>query len=131
MVLRRVGAGSYLISNRKGEEQAVHEDQIKPHVENVYAGQPMELYFWRGGKYENRVNTGEKEVEAIRKHKWSTNGKLLFLTKWVDRNRETWEPVSRFIQRYSEEMVRYARDQGLELNLTDSLLTGGSRMGRG
>ena len=70
-------------------------------------------------------------AEAIRNHKWSTNGKLLFLTKWVDRNRETWEPVSSFIQRYSEEMVRYARDQGLELNLTDSLLTEGSRLGRG
>ena len=91
----------------------------------------MELYFWRGGKYENRVNTGEKEVEAIRNHKWSTNGKLLFLTKWVDRSRETWEPISSFIQRYSEEMVRYARDQGLELNLTDSLLTGQNRSGRG
>ena len=97
MVLRRVGAGSYLISNRKGEEQAVHEDQIKPHIEDVYARQPMELYFWRGGKYENRVNTGEKEVETIRNHKWSTNGKLLFLTKWVDRNQETWEPVRSFI----------------------------------
>ena len=41
VVLRRVGAGSYLISNRKGEEQAFHEDQIKPHVEDVYARQPM------------------------------------------------------------------------------------------
>ena len=28
-VLRRVGAGSYLISVRKGESQAVHEDQVK------------------------------------------------------------------------------------------------------
>ena len=57
VVLRRVEAGSYLISNKKGEEQAVHEDQIKPHVEDVFAGPPRELYFWRGGQYENRVNT--------------------------------------------------------------------------
>ena len=43
VVLRRVGAGSHLISNRKGEEQAVHDDQIKPHVEeeDIYARQPM------------------------------------------------------------------------------------------
>ena len=84
------------------------------------------MYFWKGGRYENRVKYGEKEVEAIKNHKRSTNGRLLFLTKWVDRNQETWEPVSSFIQRYSEEMVRYARDQGLELNLTDSLIMGGS-----
>ena len=90
----------------------------------------MKLYFWRGGKYENRVNTGEKEVEAIRNHKWSTNGKLLFLTKWVDRNRETWEPVSSFVQRYSEEMVRYAHDQGLELNLTENLFPNERMSGR-
>ena len=77
------------------------------------------------------MSTGEKEVEAIRNHKWSMNGKLLFLTKWVDRRKETWVPVSSFIQRYSEEIVSYAADQGLELNLTDSLLTGGSKLGRG
>ena len=94
-------------------------------------GQPRELYFWKGGRYENRVNTGEKEVEPIKNHKWSTNGRLLFLSKWVDRNRETWELVSSFIQRHSEEMVRYVSDQGLELNLTDSLLTRRSRSGRG
>jgi transposase InsO family protein len=130
VVLRRVGAGSYLISNRKGEEQAIHEDQIKPHVEDVYAGQPRELYFWKGGRYENRVNYGEKEVEAIKNHKWSTNGKLLFLTKWVDRNRETWEPVSSFVQRYSEEMVRYAHEHGIELNLTESLFPSERTSGR-
>ena len=125
-VLRRVGAGSYLISVRKGETQAVHEDQVKPHVEDVYAGQPRPLHFWKGGRYENRVNAGEKEVEEIRGHKWSTNDKLMFLTKWKDRNRVTWEPVSNFVQRYSEEMVGYAYENGLELNLTESLAPNGS-----
>ena len=44
-VLRRVGAGSYLLSIRKGEQQAVHEDQVKPHVEDIYAGQPRPLHY--------------------------------------------------------------------------------------
>ena len=65
-------------------------------------------------------------MEEIRVHKWSTNGKLMFLTKWKDRNRVTWEPVSNFVQRYSEEMVRYAYKHGLELNLTESLAPNGS-----
>ena len=124
--MRRVGAGSYLISVRKGESQAVHEDQLKPHVEDVYAGQPRPLHYWKGGRYENRVNVGEKEVEEIQEHKWSTNGKLLSLTKWQDRNRSKWEPVSNFVQRYSEEMVRYVYEHGLELNLTESLAPNGS-----
>ena len=72
------------------------------------------------------MNTGEKEVEDIRGHKWSTNNKLMFLTKWKDWNRITWEPLSNFVQRYSEEMVRYAYERGLELNLTESLAPNGS-----
>ena len=72
------------------------------------------------------MNVGEKEVEEIRDHKWSTDNKLMFLTKWKDRNRVTWEPVSNFVQRYSEEMVRYAYENGLELNLTESLAPNGS-----
>ena len=64
-MLRRVGAGSYLISVRKGEQQAVHEDQVKPHVEDIYAGQPRPLHYSKGGRYENRVNAGEKEVGEI------------------------------------------------------------------
>ena len=40
----------------------VHEDQLKPHAEDVYAGQPRLLHCWKGGGYENRVNVGEKEV---------------------------------------------------------------------
>ena len=51
-----------LISNKKGKEHVVHEDPIKPHVKDVFAGKPRELCFWRGGRNENRVNTGEKEV---------------------------------------------------------------------
>ena len=78
----------------------------------------------------NRVNVGEKEVEEIRGHKWSTNNKLMFMTKWKDRNRVTWEPVSNFVQRYSEEMLGgddgYAYEQGLELNLTESFAPKGS-----
>ena len=72
------------------------------------------------------MNVGEKEVEEIRDHKWSTNNKLMFLTKWKDRSRVTWEPVSNFVQRYSEEMVRYAYENGLELNMTESLAPSGS-----
>ena len=60
-----MGAGSYLISVRKGESQAVHEDQVKPHEEDFFAGQPRPLHYWKGGRYENRVNVGEKEVEQI------------------------------------------------------------------
>ena len=72
------------------------------------------------------MNVGEKEVEDSRDHKWSTNGKLLFLTKWKDRNRVTWEPVSNFVRRYSEEMLRYMYEHGLELNLMESLAPKGS-----
>ena len=99
---------------------------MKPHVEDVYAGQPRPLHYWKGGRYENWVNVGEEEVEEIRDHKWSTNNKLMFLTKWKDRNRVSWEPVSYFVQRYSEEMVRYAYENSLELNLTESLAPNGS-----
>ena len=56
--------------------------------------------------YRNWVNVGEKKVEEIRDHKWSTKNRVMFLTKWKDRNRVTWESVSNFVQRYSEEMVR-------------------------
>ena len=77
------------------------------------------------------MNVGEKEVEEIRDHKWSTNNKLMFLTKWKDGNRLTWEPVSNFVKRYSEEMVRYAYENGLELNLTESLAPTGVGRGKG
>ena len=66
-------------------------------MEDVFEGPSRQLYFWKGGRYANHVNFREKEVEAIRDHKWSTNGKMLFLTKWVDRGREIWEPISSFI----------------------------------
>ena len=99
---------------------------MKPHVEDVYAGQPRPLHYWKGGRYENCVNVGEKEVEEIRGHKWSTNGKLMFLSKMKDRNRVSWEPVSNFVQRYSEEMVWYVYEHGLELNLRESLAPNGS-----
>ena len=69
---------------------------------------------------------GEKEVEEIRDHKWSTNNKLMFLTKWKDQNRVTWEPVNNFVRRYAEEMVRYAYENGLELKLTESFAPNGS-----
>ena len=69
---------------------------------------------------------GEKEVEEIRGHKWSTNNKLLFLTKWIARSKVTWELVSNFVQRYSGEMVRYEYEHGLGLNLMESLTPKGS-----
>ena len=83
-------------------------------------------FIGKGGRYENRVNVGEKEVEEIRDQKWSTSNKFMFLTKWKDRNRVSWEPVGNFVQRYSEEMVWYAYEKGLEFNLTESLAPKGS-----
>ena len=72
------------------------------------------------------MNAGEKEVDEIRGHKWSTNNKLMFLTKWKDPNRVTWEPVSIFVQRHSEEMVQYVYEHRLKMNLTESLAPYGS-----
>ena len=45
----------------------------------------------------------------------------MFLTKWKGRNRVTRELVGKFVQRYSVEMVQYAYENGLELNLTEIL----------
>ena len=58
MVPRTVGAQLYLIGNKKGEEHTIHEDRMKPHVEDVLARQPREWRFWKGVQYENQVNTG-------------------------------------------------------------------------
>ena len=66
---RRVGHGSYVISTKNQGEQSVHDDQLKPHQEDEFVGQPRKLHYWRGGAYNNKVGHGELEVEEIREHR--------------------------------------------------------------
>ena len=121
VVLRRVGQGSYVISTPGAAEQAVHEDQLKPFVEDRYVGEPIPLHYYRGGEYDTRVRPGEEEVEKIHGHKMKMDGKLLLLTKWKGKPRSTWEPVGNFVHRYSGIMARYVKDQGLEIDLWGQL----------
>ena len=47
--MRRVGQGSYVISTPGAAEQPVHEDQLKPFLEDKYAGEAISLHYYRGG----------------------------------------------------------------------------------
>ena len=49
--------------------------------------------YLRGVRYENQRNVGRTGVEEVQGHKKNSNGRLRFLTKWVDVNGLTWEPV--------------------------------------
>ena len=122
LVLRRVGQGSYVISTPGAAEQPVHDDQLKPFLEDKYAGEAIPLHYYRGGGYDNQVRPGEDEVEEIRGHKRRIDGKLMLLTKWRGRSRPVWEVVGSFVHRYSGVMADYVREQGLEVGLEDLLV---------
>ena len=49
VVPRRVGQGSYVISTPGAVEKAVHEDQLKPFVEDQYVSEPIPLHYYREG----------------------------------------------------------------------------------
>ena len=121
-VLRRVGQGSYVISTPGAAEQPVHDDQLKPFLEDKYAGEAIPLHYYRGGGYDNQVRPGEDEVEEIRGHKRRVDGKLMLLTKWKGRPRPVWEVVGSFVHRYSGVMAGYVREHGLEVGLEDFLV---------
>jgi hypothetical protein len=122
VVTRRVGQGSYQISTQGAAEQPVHEDQIKPFLEDKYAGEAIPLHYYRGGGYDNRVRPGEDEVEEIRGHQRRTDGKLMLHTKWKGRPRLIWEPVGSFVHRYSGVMAEYVQAHQLEIGLGDLLV---------
>ena len=100
----------------------MHEDQLKPFLEDKYAGEAIPLHYYRGGGYDNQVRPGEDEVEEIRSHKRRVDGKLMLLTKWKGRPRAVWEVVGNFVQRYSGAMADYVRKHKLEVGFEDLLV---------
>ena len=81
-VVERVGDLSYRVSVKPGVVQDVHMDQLKPYVEDVLAGERVELYHHMRGYKVLETEPDEWEVEKILGHRRGPRGLWEFLTKW-------------------------------------------------
>ena len=121
-VVKRVGEFDYQVLIREGVIHDVHQDQMKGYVEGV-EGEPLELFHFQPKYAPQETEVGTWNVERILKHKHGKNGEWLFLTKWegADESESTWEPAGNFITRYCAEFIRYLKEQGLHVDMSESL----------
>jgi hypothetical protein len=125
VVASRVGDHSYLIELRPGARQPAHRSQLKPHTEDVYAGEPFPLYYLTGKAQELEATPDEWNVGSIDGHRLGPKGGLEFLVRWEDwdPSDRRWEPVESFFPRYNTLLVEYCRGKKIPLDL--SVVLGG------
>ena len=101
----------------------VHQDQLKPFVEDRVGGSKVELYHHTTGYRALDTQPDEWEVQKILRHRRKKDGTWEFLTRWENtpEGEETWEPGASFVTRYCGEFAKYLRAHRLELGLTEVL----------
>ena len=60
------------------------------------------------------------EVDKILRHR-ITGGRYEFLAKWKGHTATTWEPFENFVENVNTEILKYARDRKLILDITKEL----------
>ena len=117
-VVRRVGESSYEVEITPGVMRDVHADQLKPFV----TGEVVPLHHFRPASHARGTADDGWKVEAILGHR-KVGGRWQFLTRWegAEPGSETWEPVDRFVRRYSRELPEYCREKGVALDLAQCL----------
>jgi len=118
-ILRRVGEGSYIIEVKPGIEHHAHDDQLKKYILDVYAGTSKQFHYYRGSSRDIDWQTDEYEAEKILAHKKRRDGTWVFKVKWkgCDPIENSWEPLNHFFHRYSNVLVKYAKEKGLTSEL--------------
>ena len=123
IVLRRVGAHSYVVQLKPGGEQEAHRSQLRPHVEDQYSGESFPLYYFTGKAPIVEMGPDEWLVEAIEGHRKGPGGRPEFLVRWKDWDPtdRRWEPCSSFFPAYNEVLVEYCQKHGISLDLAQVL----------
>ena len=122
-VVRRVGDQSYQVEIRPGVMHDVHQDQMKPFVEDRVGGPKVDLYHHVTGYKALETQPDEWDVQKIMRHRRKPDGTWEFLTRWENTpaGEETWEPGASFVTRYCGEFAKYLRAHRLDLGLSEVL----------
>jgi hypothetical protein len=120
-VLRREGAESYVVEIKPGKEFPVHSQHMKPHIPDEHSVEPIPLYYYRLAKTELYAEVDEWEVERILLHHVDEAGEPWFHTKWKGVVVPSWEPLSTFIMRFSDDWADYCRRNSLNFNVVKHL----------
>ena len=123
LVLRRVGAHSYVVQMKPGAEQEAHRSQLRPHVEDTHADNPFPLHYFMGKAPTLEMGPDEWLVESIDGHRMGPGGQPEFLVCWKDWDPtdRRWEPCPSFFPAYNEVLVDYCRKHGITLDLAQAL----------
>jgi len=117
-VLKRVGEHSYVVEVKEGVHQEAHRSQLRPHVDDAFAGQPIPMYYFSGKAPVFGAAPDEWEVERVRGHRYDRKGNLEFRVEWNELEPEeaTWEPFANFVTP-NQLVMDYCVDRGLNVDL--------------
>ena len=112
---KRLGETSWMLSSGVREFSG-HSSWIKRYWGPVYGGRRIPLAHEKVSRTATAEN-GEKEYEfeRILEHRVK-KGVVEFLTLWKGYPQEdaTWVPIGKFFHRYSSDLVKYAKENGLD-----------------
>ena len=121
VIKSRVGKLSYEVEVKPGRCISLHRSQLKPHFEDEFADENLELFHFRPTSEDFDMEMDEWEVESILKHRVTSDGKLEFLVKWKGYTQPSWEPLLNFIHTMSAHWKNYVKDHDLRFELLDYL----------
>jgi hypothetical protein len=121
-VTRQIGETSYEVEVSSGKFTTLHVSQLKPHWDNEFSEEKLELFHFTPSKEEFDSTLDEWEVEKVIRHRVNARGKLEFLVQWKGFKEHTWEPLMNFIQRYNLDWREYVTKSKLKFDLGDYML---------
>ena len=124
IVKEREGDQSYRVEVKPGFVIGAPRRFLKPWAEDFLEENPLPLFFHQRTPLDPDATPDEWEVERIDGHRFR-GGKLQFLTRWTGWSEEerTWEPVGSFVHRYAAPFVKYCKENGLRIDVTEHLRT--------
>jgi Chromo (CHRromatin Organisation MOdifier) domain len=121
-VTGRLGDMSYEVEIKPGSKVTLHRSQLKPHFVDEFSAEKLQEFHFQPTQEEIDTGPDEWVVEKIMGHRKDKRGRYEFLTKWVDYDETTWEPLMNFIHRYSLDWRNYVADKKLKFDLVDYML---------
>ena len=96
-----MGQGSYVIEVKPGVEHPAHDDQLRPHITDIFVGKPLPLNYYQCASTDENWQTDDWEVDKSTNHRVRPDGAYEFLTQWkgFDASDNTWEPLGHFFHR--------------------------------
>ena len=97
-----------------------HRGSLKPYVKDVFAENPIKLYYHRRTVTDPEGAPDEYTLEKILGHE-ERDGRLFFRVKWEGWEDPTIEPAGNFFQKFNGPLIKYGLDHNIHLDIFKEL----------